>query len=130
EVTVRDCKQAPAEGADVVVYDAAGVEAGRGVADADGRVALRVPKDATVTALAPLGPREGGSAPTLEEKLTVGICPGATVLGRVVDRAGNPAPGTRVVLGADLDEAEADERGEFVLTDVDLLATGLSAVGP
>lgn len=130
EVTVTDCARAPAEGADVVARGPDGQPADSAVADAAGIARLRVPNDVAVTAFASRGDHEGGSAASRAAAVAIGICPGATVLGRVLDRGGAPAPGTRVVLGEGLDEAEADEAGEFVLTDVELLATGLSAEGP
>ncbi|MFT7582751.1 MAG: hypothetical protein ACI9MR_004434, partial [Myxococcota bacterium] len=106
-VNVQQCRDAAADGVDVTVL-VAGRPVSRGRTDTEGRFEARVPRDAVVTALAVGGPLEGGSEPTQGDALSVNICPGAEVLGRVLDGRGNPLADITVTLGDGLDVAVTD----------------------
>jgi len=126
-VSVLDCRGAVARGADVTVLGADGRPLASGIADDAGRFEARVPKDGAVTVVAGVEDHEGGAGPSTDPAMTVGICPGGTVEGRVLDRRGDPVADVTVTLGDGLDVAVTDARGEFVLTDVDLVADYVSA---
>lgn len=126
-VDVRGCARAPGVGADVALLTDAGATAATGRTDADGRVVLRASADAVVTAVVTLDGATASSLPSADGRLAVTACPGATVEGRVVDSRGRPVADATVALGDDLDVAVTDARGEFVLTDVELLADRVTA---
>ncbi|MFT7581092.1 MAG: hypothetical protein ACI9MR_002766 [Myxococcota bacterium] len=61
--------------------------------------------------------------------MSVNICPGAEVLGRVLDGRGNPLADITVTLGDGLDVAVTDADGTFLLTDLQLTASAVTATG-
>lgn len=154
-VTVRvvGCGLLPASGAEVGIAQAEGAVAAVGVADGVGRLDVRVPKGETVTFVATHGGFTGASSPSApkladapdaalesdadEEAaapepdiVDVNVCPGATVLGVVLDDGGNPVPGVEVAFESQQDVAVTDEEGRFLLTDLFLTSARVLAKAP
>jgi len=125
KVRAVDCGLLPAAHAEVTVT--AGGEIVKGLADDVGVFRAPVPAEATtVTAVARVddgdGAREGLAAGDGAAGLDVVVCPGASVEGWVVDRAGRPLADAVVSLDDGQDVAVTAEDGEFVLTDTFLTA--------
>jgi len=98
-----------------------------GETDDLGKLTIRVPKVGKHTYIATHDEHDGAEGPTDADEISVNACPGATVIGKVVDPKGDPVEGAEVVLGEEQDVAVTDENGEFMVTDMYLTALRLAA---
>lgn len=133
-VTVLDCHQRPAPSAELDIV--AGGERLLGRASDEGAFRTTVlagAREIGVSAVAgPTGrvAHRGAAALTVPQDgaerliMTVSVCPGATIFGRVEDTMGRPVAGAWVALGDDI--ALTEEDGEFTLTDLWLEGRSLS----
>ncbi len=120
DITVRDCRHEPANGAQVEVFVGPTAPPITATTDERGHAQLTLPLGARSARVVAQLQREvlhrGDLAITLgPTPVEVGICPGATVYG-VVRGAQGPLANAVVTFGDDSTTTEAD--GEFVLTDI------------